>query len=291
MSKTPRRPSARAATPVQRSRPRPGRLAGARARGSSWQRLCLGTISAAVACTLLQVGCTREPGRPMPVVETGGLPQAVYSVPFVASWRDRPRADFRLERPSPQARRVADWVLATADHRQRPFVLIDKRHARLYVLDAEGLLLGAAPVLLGLAPGDDSVPGIGERPLAEVRPPERTTPAGRFVGEAGRNLGGEDVVWVDYEAAVSMHRVRATKPAERRLERLTTLTPADNRISYGCINLPAAFYDRVVSPAFAGAKAMVYVLPETRSVDEQFGLNEVPLRSARRSRPGASAEW
>ena len=26
----------------------------------------------------------------------------------------------------------------------------------------------------------------------------------------------------------------------------------DNRISYGCINVPAAFYDKVVAPAFAG---------------------------------------
>jgi len=85
-------------------------------------------------------------------------------------------------------------------------------------------------VLLGLARGDDSVPGIGERKIAEILPFERTTPAGRFVGERGRNASGEDIVWVDYDAAVSMHRVRATNPKERRLERLASPTPADNRI-------------------------------------------------------------
>jgi hypothetical protein len=63
-------------------------------------------------------------------------------------------------------------------------------------------------VLLGLARGDVSVPGIGERKISDINPHERTTPAGRFISEPGRNLSGEDIVWVDYDAAVSMHRVR-----------------------------------------------------------------------------------
>ena len=41
-------------------------------------------------------------------------------------------------------------------------------------------------------------------------PEERTTPAGRFVAERGQNLRGEDVVWIDYDAAVLMHRVITT---------------------------------------------------------------------------------
>ena len=35
--------------------------------------------------------------------------------------------------------------------------------------------------------------------MAKIRPHERTTPAGRFASEPGRNTGGEDIVWVDYE--------------------------------------------------------------------------------------------
>jgi hypothetical protein len=31
----------------------------------------------------------------------------------------------------------------------------------------------------------------------------------------------------------------------------------DNRISYGCINVPAAFYDGVVRPLLAGGRAVV----------------------------------
>lgn len=58
----------------------------------------------------------------------------------------------------------------------------------------------------------------------ENLPHERTTPAGRFLAEAGRNADGDDIFWVDYDVAVSMHRVRAHVPAERRLQRLASPT-------------------------------------------------------------------
>ena len=133
-------------------------------------------------------------------------------------------------------------------------------------------LLSLVDSLLGAALGDDSVPGIGQRPLSQVRPEERTTPAGRFAGEAGRNLVPEDVVWVDYENAVSMHRVRATQPAERRLERLATPTPQDNRISYGCINVPVSFFEGVIWPRFRASGGMVYVLPDRKPLAEVFPM-------------------
>jgi hypothetical protein len=165
------------------------------------------------------------------------------------------------------ARSVVQWSVRTHDSGDAPFLVVDKPHARLYVLDARGNLRADAPVLLGAARGDDSVPGIGTRPIRDIRPFERTTPAGRFVAEAGRNTHGEDIVWVDYDAAVSMHRVRANNPRERRLQRLATPTIADNRISWGCINVPAAFFNRWVSPLFAdGARVVVYVLPEVHSL-------------------------
>jgi hypothetical protein len=81
-----------------------------------------------------------------------------------------------------------------------------------------------------------------------VLPQEKTTPAGRFIGEPGRNARGEDVIWVDYDAAVSMHRVITFNAAERRLERLKTPTIEDNRISYGCINIPVEFYEATSDP-------------------------------------------
>jgi hypothetical protein len=183
-------------------------------------------------------------------------------------------ADFGKKQASPEARYLANWVAHSGDNAGGGFIIVDKKHATVYVFDADARLRGSSPVLLGGARGDDSVPGIGSRPLAQVRPQERTTPAGRFVAERGRNARGEDVVWVDYEASVSMHRVLTTNPKERRLERLATPRVDDNRISYGCINVPVAFFETYVRPVFAVHRAMVYILPEVRSVRQVFGPKE-----------------
>lgn len=184
-------------------------------------------------------------------------------------------AEFGTEAPSPDVRHLADWIAETKDNGPSDFLIVDKRNARVYVFDAKARVRGSTPVLLGAARGDASVPGIGSRPIADIRPHERTTPAGRFTAERGRNLQGEDIVWVDYDAAVSMHRVRATNPSERRLERLATPTIDDNRISYGCINVPVKFYETHVRPTVAKQRAVVYVLPEVRSVKEVFGSYDV----------------
>ncbi|MDB5743187.1 MAG: hypothetical protein JWR68_1502 [Polaromonas sp.] len=200
-----------------------------------------------------------------------GTPAAVQTGPLGAAVPRLPRyADFSAEPASPDARFIANWVADSGDNRSLPFVIIDKKNTRVYVFNASGKLLGATPVLLGAAVGDDSVPDIGKRPLSEVSPEERTTPAGRFIGEPGRNLTGEDVVWVDYDAAVSMHRVRTGNAKEHRLERLASPTIDDNRISFGCVNMPVAFYENVLSPVFKVSYGVVYVLPEVKPVGEVF---------------------
>lgn len=171
---------------------------------------------------------------------------------------------------SHDAQRLAQWVVNAADNGSSHFVILDKRDARIHVFDAEGRLLGSSPVLLGSARGDHSVPGIGERPIEHIRPDERTTPAGRFVSEPGRNHVGEDVIWVDYDAAVSMHRVRLNNPAERRAERLASPTADDNRISYGCINLPVDFFERVLWPIVRDNPGVIYVMPEQMALEQVF---------------------
>lgn len=186
-------------------------------------------------------------------------------------------AGFEKETASRDARAVANWVVNSGDSQGMPFAIVDKKDAKVFVFDADGHLRGAAPALLGLAIGDDAVPGIGNRPLSSILPEERTTPAGRFVATLDRNLQGKEILWVDYGGAVSMHPVVTSKPAERRLQRMATLTPLDNRISYGCINVPAKFFDLIVRPAFTGTSGVVYVLPETRSAQILFGSYAVEV--------------
>lgn len=179
-------------------------------------------------------------------------------------------ADFRAAAPSSDARRVADWVMRSGDNRGMPFVIVDKKGAEVFVFDRRGTLSGATPALLGLARGDDSSPGIGDRRLSAIRPDERTTPAGRFVASLGEDLASQGILWVDYAAALALHRVRAADTPERRLERLAAPSAPGRRITFGCINVPAGFYDRIVRPAFTGTSGVVYILPEVKSLPEVF---------------------
>ena len=176
----------------------------------------------------------------------------------------------------------------SADNGKLPFIIIEKVHARVFVFDAQGQLRGASTALLGLAVGDDSVPGIGQRKLSSIRPAERTTPAGRFIASLDRDIHGQEVLWVDYETAVSLHPVVTGQPKERRAERLASPSALDKRISYGCINVPVRFYEKVVSPTFTGTNGIVYVLPETRSAREVFGSYDVQDLSRTQASTGSA---
>ena len=236
--------------------------------------LCLGLL--AVSITPHQVAAADNAMRlsnqshSLSAPEVAAAPSTIETQPAVAPHPKR--ANFEREQKSRDAQRMADWVVDSGDNRGMPFAIVDKIDAKVFVFDADGRLRGAAPVLLGLGRGDDSIPGIGDRNMSDMRPEERTTPAGRFVAWLGHNFDGKDMLWVDYDGAISLHRVVTNKPKERRMQRLATPTTLDNRISYGCINVPAKFYDNVVSPAFTGTYGIVYVLPETRSNSEIFAL-------------------
>ena len=179
------------------------------------------------------------------------------------------RVNFQHERASPDAVEIANWAVESGNHRELPFMIVDKKAAMVYVFDGKGQLRGSAAALLGAAVGDDSVPGIGERKISSILPEERTTPAGRFVAALARNIHGKEILWVDYAAAISLHRVATGNRAERRAERLVSATTRDNRISYGCINVQATFFDKVVMPIFKN-NGIVYVLPETKSLQQVF---------------------
>jgi len=170
---------------------------------------------------------------------------------------------------------MADWIVDSDDNHNLPFLIVDKESAKVFLFDATGQIRGAAPALLGLGRGDDSVPGIGQRKLATIPPEERTTPAGRFVASLGHDLHGEEILWIDYDGGIALHRVVTRNPKERRAERLASPTIADNRISYGCINVPVKFYEQIVSPTFEKTDGIVYVLPETRSLRETFKYYDV----------------
>jgi hypothetical protein len=173
--------------------------------------------------------------------------------------------------PSPTAMRVAEWVAASKDNHALPWAVVDKPNAALFLFDATGKPLGAVPVLIGIAVGDEATPGVGSKKLADLGPAEKTTPAGRFLAKFGVPVAGQRVLWVDYATSVALHPIPKDVGAkERRRERMLSPTPDDNRITFGCINVPKAFYSNLLSPLFRKKGGYVYVLPDTKPIEEVF---------------------
>lgn len=222
--------------------------------------LCLGLF---VASPTLAGSANSASSPPVPAVRT------VASLQFVAS---KERAKFEDAKASGAARQVANWVTATGDNLELPFLVVDKVHAQVFAFGADGVPRGSAPILVGLARGDVSPAGIGQRRLADIAPADRITPAGRFVAALGNDLGPQDIVWVDYDNGISLHRVVRGNAADRRLQRLTSASPNDNRITYGCINVPARYFDSVVRPLLKGTNAMVYILPDVKPLGDVFAI-------------------
>ncbi|MDO9370745.1 MAG: hypothetical protein Q7T68_19455 [Sphingopyxis sp.] len=214
-----------------------------------------------------------------------------YSVPAQAAGSARAPGSTALEAKgaeemsapalSEAATRVADWVAASGDNHSLPYIIIDKPAASLFLFDAKGKSLGQVPVLLGVALGDEATPGIGSKNLSEIGPAERTTPAGRFLAKYGLAAGKQRVLWVDYATSVALHPIPKNNPKEKRRQRMLSPGIDDNRITFGCINLPVAFYSKSVRPLFQKKGGYVYVLPDTKPLEAVFPRLHV--------RPDASA--
>ncbi|MCG2594401.1 hypothetical protein LZ009_16615 [Ramlibacter sp. XY19] len=205
--------------------------------------------------------------KPQPAAKAAAKPQ-----------KPGPLADFGAVTPSADVKHVANWVSYTHNAGNRAFVLVDKKSAQVYVFDPKGKLVSnsTSPVLLGLAPGD-AVHPVGNKPISKLKEEEKNTPAGKFLAQPGKNNHGANIIWIDYKNSLSMHSMHSVSAAERRGDRMATPDPEDNKISNGCINVPPKFYSSVVWPTVRKYGAYVYVLPETRTPQQQFGSFDVPI--------------
>jgi hypothetical protein len=168
------------------------------------------------------------------------------------------------------AQRVTSWVSETADNNGLPYVVIDKPTATIFVYDGTGKPVGVGPVLIGRALGDDATPGVGNKSLAEIGPAEKTTPAGRYLARFGRAAGNARVLWVDYATSVAMHTIPPGNAKEARAKRMLSPDIEDNRITFGCINVPKALYNGKIAPMFGKKGGYVYILPDTKPLEDAF---------------------
>ena len=129
--------------------------------------------------------------------------------------------------------------------------------------------------------------------MAKVRPEEKTTPAGplrrrgRDATPPARKSSGSTTArrCRCTACAWSIRRSAGSSGWRRRIR-------PQRRISYGCINVPVAFFESVVWPLLRTTRAVTYVLPETRSVDEVFAgaYDQIMKVAARAAGPSAGCE-
>src|SRR5437773_4600730 len=91
-----------------------------------------GLVIAALGCAQTQA---QAPAPPPPHVSPSVSGSQSLAPPRPA------RANFRGDTAPGEVRRMADWVVASADNRSLPFVIIDKKDAEVFVFDSQGQIL------------------------------------------------------------------------------------------------------------------------------------------------------
>lgn len=214
-------------------------------------------------------------------------PLSVSAAPAEQEAEPRKQTDLRAETPSADVQHIAAWAIHSGDHKGLPFIIIDKVNARAVAFDRTGKLLQTTPVLIGMGVGDKFAPGVVDLDMHHTLPAQRITPAGRFFADEGRNLEGQTVLWIDYDAGIALHKIPEKKTKQRRHERMVSPDPAQHRITYGCVNVPPAFYDRVVRAHFKARGGIVYVLPDSapvQAVFKSYAVDPRPLFNVRQTR-------
>lgn len=168
---------------------------------------------------------------------------------------------------SPVASTVNSWVTQTKDSAGQRYIIADKASGQIHIMDAKGSVLATAPALYGAKTGDGM--SVGE------------TPAGVFTlwQEAAPESYGGDVQGFATDAkgdVYAIHRVLTNNPKQNRLGRLASKTADDNRVSLGCINIPADTYNQYLASGFKGK---LYIIPDQRELADVFkGIEEVQAK-------------
>ena len=182
----------------------------------------------------------------------------------------------RLQSASKEVLDTVQWVGATKNNEGLPFVVVDKVNARVYAFTPAAQLKATAPVLLGAGTGDMMLVS-PDAPMSAIPPQKRITPAGRYPSRLVIDNHGKVVLLVDGPNLITMHVVAKGTPTQRRAERLASVTSDDNRVSFGCINVPPAFFATVLDPDFRPAQGVVYILPEKQAAARLFGFQPAPV--------------
>ncbi len=172
--------------------------------------------------------------------------------------------DLVRARASAEVEQVARWAVESGDHAGLPFLVVDKARARLFAFGADGRLIASTPVLLGASHGDG--------PAAPA-----ATPAGRFVAASWLSARDDGIVWINPDAALSLHGIPSRLSPGHGAQRLASDDVEDKRISDGSLHVPGPFYRQYLTQ-LKGQASIAYVLPEVLPVRELFSSDNAAPR-------------
>jgi hypothetical protein len=184
------------------------------------------------------------------------------------------KTELARERASPDVERIAAWAIASRDHAGLPFLVVDKAKAMLFTFAGDGRLAASAPILLGASRADG--------PAAAG-----ATPAGRFVAATWLSIRGEGMVWINADAALTLHGIPSGISPGRAPQRLASADLDDKRISDGSLHVAGDFYRNHLS-ALRGQVSIAYVLPEVLPARDVFNLDGDPRLDLAQSQRAAA---
>lgn len=208
-------------------------------------------------------------------VELVKAPLATYAKPAYS--KQVTTGEFAI---SDSAKSVATHTLNTGNG--KAFLVVDKPNAMLYAFSADGALLNKTPVLTGKSIADVAPESATGKNLDNYTDAEKVTPAGKFTGKFTYSADYGSIIALDEtndgSSLIAVHRTYLGTPSENRAGRLASPTTADNRISYGCVNVPSAFYDSVIAPNYVG-ESQVIVMPDKSDAKKFFGVAESKIET------------
>ena len=156
--------------------------------------------------------------------------------------------------------------LSSLIEKDKSLIVADKKGGQIYVYNSITNQLNVAPALYGKTIADE---------FSSASDRSTITPSGTFTStKAFSTHLNEDVTAFLQrgKSLVAIHPVWTGTPAQRRLQRLASPEPEDNRITNGCINVPKSFYFDIIDKLKSGA--IVKVLMENESVEDDVSGTE-----------------
>ncbi len=149
------------------------------------------------------------------------------------------------------------------------YMILDKNDARFYLVEGSRIVANF-PALLGSQIGDDlpvESAGTAASVFSSLLPMTDTKAYKAFYRATVIHFDCNDT----FTECDSIHGLWTHSPAQRRPQRLASASPADNRISNGCVNLSNPDFDRVYNfvnthTSSKGGRPYFIVMPESTDV-------------------------